>query len=95
MSEFKVLGTRVLLNKPEAPKSVIELSAEAKAEVEYKLIEQYKKLVVYAVGEDCVKVKVGDSIYVPTYALQNADVIAIEADEFKFMIRETDVAIIY
>lgn len=95
MALFKKLrGRRILLIKPVLKESSIELSAETKANLEAENMKQWTALEVFAVGEDVEDVVVGDKVYVPTYGLQQAEIIDIDKTLY-MMISEGDIAIIW
>lgn len=95
MEQFKTLvGTRVLLTKPQKPESKIMLDPAAEAQMEAEMMAKWTALEVYAVGNEVTLVQPGDKVYVETYSLQSAGVIAI-GDEMKLMIAERDIAIIW
>jgi len=95
MTTFKLRGKRILINKPEKRNSGIELTSEAEAELEKDWMKSWKELEVYAIGSDVVEVKVGDKVYLPTYVLQNAEIIDMQEEGIKMMIGEQDIAIIW
>jgi co-chaperonin GroES (HSP10) len=95
MELFKKLrGRRILLIKPVLKESSIELSAETKAALEAENMKQWTALEVFAVGDDVEEVKAGDKVYVPTYGIQQAEIIDIDKVLY-LIISEGDVAIIW
>lgn len=95
MATFKTLrGRRILLIKPVRKESTIQIDAETAAALDAESMKQWKALEVYAVGEDVEAVKAGDKVYVPTYGLQQSEIIEIDG-VFYMMIQEGDVAIIW
>lgn len=95
MAEFKKLvGTRVLLTKPQKPESKIMLDPAAEAALEAEMMAKWTALEVYAVGDEVSIVQPGDKVFVETYSLQNAGVVSIE-DDLKLMIAERDIAIVW
>ena len=89
-----LLGTRILLNKPDKPESVIQLSPEAEAELEREMMQKWTMLEVFATGDEVTYVVPGDKVYVPTQYLQHADVVQLD-DSIKLMIAERDIAIVW
>jgi hypothetical protein len=87
----KLVGRRVLLNKPERPKSVIELTPETAAKLDEEFAKKWNKLEIYAVGEDVESWKAGDFVFVPGFALQQAEAIDLDGS-VKIMIGEHDIA---
>lgn len=95
MTTFKLRGKRILINKPEKRNTGIELTPEAEQELELQWMKSWKELEIYAIGSDVTEVKVGDKVYLPTYVLQNAEVIDMQEEGLKLMIGEQDIAIIW
>lgn len=95
MSLFKRLrGRRILLIKPVKKESSIKLNAETEAALDAAAMLQWTALEVFAIGEDVEDVVVGDKVYVPTYGLQQAEVVEIDKKLY-MMISEGDIAIIW
>jgi hypothetical protein len=90
----KLIGKRVLLNKPEKPESKVVLSAEAEASLEQDMMKKWTALEVFATGDEVDIVSPGDLVYVETYALQSAGVVQLE-EGIKLMIAERDIAIVW
>lgn len=91
----KLIGTRVLLSKPVKPETTIVMSLEMEDEMEREMMKKWTHLEVYAVGSDVTSVNVGDSVYVPSFSLQSADLIELDDLSTKLMIAERDIAIIW
>jgi predicted nuclease of restriction endonuclease-like RecB superfamily len=91
----KLIGTRVLLSKPVKPETTIVMSSEMEDEMEREMMKKWTHLEVYAVGSDVTSVNVGDSVYVPSFSLQSADLIELDDLSTKLMIAERDIAIIW
>jgi hypothetical protein len=49
---------------------------------------------VYSIGEDVEEVAVGDKVYVPTYGLQQAEILEV-GGALRMMISEGDIAIVW
>lgn len=95
MTNFKKLvGKRVLLNKPTKPESKIQLSPEAEAQMEREMMAKWTALEVYAVGDEVNLCEPGDKVYVETYALQSAGVVQL-GEDMKLMVAERDIAIVW
>lgn len=92
---MKLLGKRILIKKPvtKKEKSVIELSVETEQAIDKELLLKYTKLEVAEVGDECIKIKKGDIVYIGS-ALENAELIDID-DSFFFIINEMQVSIIW
>ena len=91
----KLLGTRVLITKPIKPESTIVLSPEMEAEVERDMMKKWTHIEIYAIGDEVKTVKVGDIVYIPIYALQNADLLEMDDLTTKMMVAERDIAMIW
>ena len=91
----KLIGTRVLLTKPVKPETTIVMSPEMEDEIEREMMKKWTHLKVYAIGSDVTSVAVGDSVYVPSFSLQSADLIELDDLSTKLMISERDIAIIW
>lgn len=91
---MKVLGNRIMVLKPQAPESVIELTDEAKASMEEEMIKRWSELEVTHVGDDVTKIKVGDRVYIGAPALKAAEVIQYN-ENFYFLVSEQSVYIVY
>lgn len=95
MSDYKKLrGRRILITKPVKKESSLELSAETEAALDADAMKRWTALEVYAIGEDVEEVAVGDKVYVPTYGLQQAEVLEV-GGALRMMISEGDVAIVW
>jgi hypothetical protein len=95
MSDFKTLrGRRILITKPVKKESSIQLSAETEAALDAEAMKQWTALEVYAIGEDVEDVIVGDKVYVPTYGLQQAEILEV-GGALRMMISEGDIAIVW
>jgi len=95
MKVFKTLrGRRILLTKPTLPKTLVELDEKTKAEMEKTMMQKWTNLEIFAIGEDVECVKPGDKVYVPTFALSQAEILEINGS-LKMMIAESDIAIIW
>jgi hypothetical protein len=95
MSNFTIKGKRILLSKPYKEKSGIELTTNQQAEVDAELMKKWSSLEVFAIGEDVTAVKPGDKVYIPTFILQNAEILDMNEQGIKIMVGENDIAIIW
>jgi hypothetical protein len=91
---MKLLGKRVLLNKPETKKSTIELSEAEKEQIEKELMAKWTTLEVSAVGDEVTMVKPGDTVYVYAHSLRNAEIVEIE-ETAKLIVHESEIAIVW
>lgn len=87
-------GKRVLLTMPELKKSAVELSAKDEEAIMQEAMKKWLKLDVFAVGDEVTDVKVGDKVYVQTYALESGEKIEIDG-AIKLMVTENAIAIIW
>jgi co-chaperonin GroES (HSP10) len=87
-------GKRVLLTMPELKKSAVELSAKDEESIMQEAMKKWLKLEVFAVGDEVTDVKVGDKVYVQTYALESGEKIEIDG-AIKLMVTENAIAIIW
>ena len=87
-------GKRVLLTMPELKKSAVELSAKDEEAIMQEAMKKWLKLEVFAVGDEVTDVKVGDKVYVQTYALESGEKIEIDG-VIKLMVTENAIAIIW
>ena len=94
MSNFKVIGPRVILNLPEIKKPSLELSPELEREWMEKQFKQFDKLEVFAVGTDVTEVEPGDMVTVNPLFIRNAERVNIEESE-KIVIRYPDITIVW
>jgi hypothetical protein len=95
MNNFTIKGKRILLSKPYKEKSGIELTTNQQAEVDAELMKKWSSLEVFAIGEDVTAVKPGDKVYIPTFILQNAEILDMNEQGIKIMVGENDIAIIW
>ena len=95
MLEFKALkGRRILIEKPERPKSVIELTPEQQQAMDMEFVSKWTRLKVVAVGEDVEGIVAGDEVYIPGPALQSCEVVTID-DIHYLMLNSFEVAIVW
>ena len=87
-------GKRVLLTMPELKKSAVELSAKDEEAIMQEAMKKWQKLEVFAVGDDVIDLKIGDKVYVQTYALESGEKIEIDG-AIKLMVPESTIAIIW
>jgi hypothetical protein len=92
----KYQGKIILIDKPsyESPIKGLELSANAKAEMEADLVKHYAKLKVYAVGEEVTFCKAGDEVLITPRQLSYCDVVDIEGTT-KFVAQESHIISVY
>ena len=90
---LKLLGKRILIEKPEVQESPVILTDDVKARLEKEMFATWSRLKVAAVGEDCTSVSVGDTVYVGR-ALEAAEVLLIEEKTY-FMLFEGSISIVW
>jgi len=91
---MKILGKRLLLNKPETKKSTIELSEAEKEQIERELMSKWTTLEVSAIGDEVTMVKPGDTVYVYAHSLRSAEIVEIE-ETAKLIVHESEIAIVW
>lgn len=87
-------GKRVLLTMPELKKSAVELSAKDEEMIMQEAMKKWLRLEIFAVGDEVTDVKVGDKVYVQTYALESGEKIEIDGS-IKLMVPDNAIAIIW
>jgi len=91
---MKLKGKRVLLSRPVIEKSAIELSPEVQATLDQENMKKWTHLEVFAVGDSVTEIQVGESVYIPSGVLQNADIVEIDG-EIKLMVSDFQIAIVW
>jgi hypothetical protein len=94
MSEFKLLGPRILLNLPQINKPTLQLSDELERQWMEKEMQKFNKLEVFAIGTEVTGVEVGDSVTVNPLFIRNAERVNIEGED-KVVIRYPDITIVW
>jgi hypothetical protein len=94
MSEFKLLGPRVLLTMPQINKPTLQLSEELERQWMEKEMQKFNKLEVFAIGTEVTGVEVGDSVTVNPLFIRNAERVNIEGED-KVVIRYPDITIVW
>lgn len=94
MSEFKVVGPRVLLNLPEINKPSLQLSDELEREWMEREFKKFDKLEVFAIGTEVTGVEPGDSVTVNPLFIRNAERVNIDGVE-RIVIRYPDITIVW
>jgi len=92
----ELTGRRVLLTKPVRKESAIQLSDEAKAQLDAEAMKSWTALEIFAVGSSVTKPNIvpGKKVYVATYALQSAEILEVDG-ALRMMIADDDIAIIW
>ena len=93
-STITLLGKRILISRPEMPKSSIELTPEVQAQVDSVNMKMWTRLSVFEVGTDVERIKKGNHVYVPASRLGSAELVEIDGKAM-MMIGENDIAIIW
>jgi hypothetical protein len=94
MSEFKLLGPRVLLTMPQINKPTLQLTDELERQWMEKEMQKFNKLEVFAIGTEVTGVEVGDSVTVNPLFIRNAERVNIEGED-KVVIRYPDITIVW
>jgi len=87
-------GKRVLLTTPELKKSAVELSIKDEEAIMQEAMKKWQKLEVFAVGNEIEDIKIGDHVYVQTYALESGEKIDIDG-KIKLLVPDTAIALIW
>ena len=87
-------GKRILVSVPELKKSAVELSAKDEEMIMQEAMKKWQKLTVYAVGDDITDIKVGDQVYIQTYALESGEKIEVDG-AIRILTNESAIAIIW
>ena len=91
---MKLLGKRVLIEKPVRPATIgITLGEKDTQDLDKEFIKKYARMNVYDAGDECTKVKRGDQVYIGT-ALEHAEIIDID-DKLYMMVNEMSISIIW
>ena len=91
---MKILGNRIMVLKPKAPESLIELTDEVKASMEEEMMKRWSKLEITHIGDEVDKVKIGDRVYIGAPALKAAEIIQYN-DDYYFLVNQQSVIIVY
>ena len=94
MSNYKVRGVRVLLTPPLIVKSAIQLDAKLEEQLMDEQMKKWGSLEVFAVGDEVVDIKVGDSVYVNPMFLRNSEHVLIDGED-KIIVRAPDIAVVW
>lgn len=93
-STLTLLGRRILLSRPDMPKSTIELTPEVQAQIDAINMKMWTKLNVFEVGTDVERVKKNSQVYIPASRLASAELLEVNG-EVLMMVGENDIAIIW
>jgi hypothetical protein len=95
MAEFKkLLGNRILLDLPKKEEGKLIVDENTKEALEKEMIQKYKKLKVYAVGDLVTNISVGDELLVDPAGLSKAPVVPI-GDDNKLLVTPFDVILVW
>jgi co-chaperonin GroES (HSP10) len=94
MSKYKVRGLRVLLTPPLIVKSAIQVDAKLEEQLMEEQMKKWGSLEVFAVGDEVVDIKVGDSVYVNPMFLRNSEHVLIDGED-KIIVRAPDIAVVW
>ena len=94
MEFTKLLGHRILIEKPQRPKSIIELTPEQEAAMDADFLKQWLKLKVFAIGTNVTNLAAGDLVFIDSHALTHAEIIPYE-DKHYLVLNEHDVLIVW
>ena len=94
MSEFKLLGPRILLTLPQINKPTLQLTDELERQWMEKEMQKFNKLEVFAIGTEVTGIEVGDSVTANPLFIRNAERVNIEGED-KVVIRYPDITIVW
>lgn len=95
MADFKLLrGNRLLLDLPKKEEGKLIVDDNTKEALEREMVQKYKKLTVYSVGDLVTDINAGDEILVDPAALSKAPVIPI-GEENKLLVSPFDVILVW
>jgi hypothetical protein len=87
-------GKRILITVPELKKSPVELSAKDEEAIMQEAMKKWQKLTVYAIGDEVEDIKIGDEVYVQTYALESGEKLEVDG-KMRILINESAIAIVW
>ena len=87
-------GKRVMITVPELKKAPVELSAKDEDMIMQEAMKKWQKLEVFAIGEEVTDIKVGDIVYVQTYALETGEKVEIDG-KMKIIIPDNSIAFVW
>lgn len=91
---MKLLGKRIMLDRPEQKQSKIELTEAQQKLIDVELMKEWTKLNVHSVGDEVETVKPGDKVYVYVNSLANAEVVEVEGKK-KMIVSLAEVVIVW
>ena len=87
-------GRRIMITVPELKKSAVELSVKDEDAIMQDALKKWQKLEIFAVGEEVTDLKVGDLVYVQSYALESGEKIEIDG-KIRILIPDNSIAFVW
>ena len=87
-------GRRIMITVPELKKSAVELSVKDEDAIMQEALKKWQKLEIFAVGEEVTDLKVGDLVYVQSYALESGEKIEIDC-KIRILIPDNSIAFVW
>jgi co-chaperonin GroES (HSP10) len=87
-------GKRVMITTPELKKAPVELSAKDEDMIMQEAMRKWQKLEVFAIGDEVTDIKVGDIVYVQTYALETGEKIEVDG-KMRILITDNSIAFVW
>lgn len=91
---MRLLGKRIMLNRPEEKKSNIEISDAQQRELDMQLMKQWTKLTVFEVGDEVDTINAGDKVYVYVNSLANAEVLEVDGSK-KMIVSLPEIVVVW
>lgn len=91
---MRLLGKRIMLNRPEEKKSKIEISDAQQREIDMRLMKQWTKLTVFEVGDEVDTIHAGDKVYVYVNSLANAEVLEVDGSK-KMIVSLPEIVVVW
>lgn len=91
---MKLLGKRIMLDRPEQKQSSVQLTDAQQKEIDRGLMHEWTKLNVHAVGDEVETVKAGDKVYVYVNSLANAEVLEVDGSK-KMIVSLPEIVVIW
>jgi hypothetical protein len=91
---MKLLGKRIMLDRPEQKQSSIELTEAQQKLIDVELMKEWTKLNVHSVGDEVETIKPGDKVYAYVNSLANAEVLEVEGKK-KMIISLPEVVLVW
>jgi hypothetical protein len=91
---MRLLGKRIMLNRPEEKKSSIKVSEAQQRELDLELMKEWTKLTVFAVGDEVQTIHAGDKVYAYVNSLANAEVLEVDGSK-KIIVSLPEIVVVW